>query len=331
MVENSELQVVLGTGQLGTAVVQELWRQGKRVRAVNRQGRAALPSGVEIVKADATNPASLKQACQGAAVVYHCVSAPYTEWAQALPPIMASIVDSVAAVGAKLVFGDNLYMYGPVAGLIHEHLPDKATGRKGRIRSQLAETLMTAHRSGKVRATIGRASNFYGPNVTDSVMGEGVFAAALKGQPAQVLGNPDALHTYTFIRDFAKGLVTLGDREEALGEVWHVPNAPTVTTRQFVELVFAEVGTPAKLSAAPKLGIQFLSLFSPMMREVNEMLYEFEESFVIDHSKYERVFGNHATPLGEAIRETVQWYRQRSLPVKAREVAVQTQMSKSDR
>jgi len=108
-------------------------------------------------------------------------------------------------VGAKLVFGDNLYMYGPVSGPMREDMLYKATGRKGRTRAQMAETLIAAHRSGKVRATIGRASNFYGPGVTDSFMGEGVFAAALNGKPGQILGDPDAPHTYTFIDDFAKG------------------------------------------------------------------------------------------------------------------------------
>jgi len=177
-------------------------------------------------------------------VVYNCTNAPYTEWVEKFPPMMAGIIEGVGAVGAKLVFGDNLYMYGPVSEPMREDMPYKATGRKGRTRAQMAEALMAAHRSGKVRATIGRASNFYGPGVTDSVMGEGVFAAALNGKPAQILGDPDALHTYTFIDDFAKGLITLGAREEALGETWHIPSAETLTARQFVEAVFAEVGTP---------------------------------------------------------------------------------------
>lgn len=313
--EKPELQVVFGTGQLGTALVHELLRQGKLVRAVNRQGRANLPRGVEVLKADATDPAKVREACHGAAVVYNCTNAPYTEWVQKFPPIMTGIIEGVGAVGAKLVFGDNLYMYGLVSGLIRENLPYKATGRKGRIRAQMAEMLMAAHRSGKVRATIGRASNFYGPGVTDSVVGEGVFGAALNGKPAQILGDPDALHTYTFIDDFAKGLITLGAREEALGEAWHIPTAETLTTRQFVETVFAEIGTPAKLSVAPKLGIEFLSLFNPMMREVKEMLYEFESSFVVDHSKYERVFGSNPTPHRESIQQTLRWFSQRSFPV----------------
>ncbi len=327
--ETPELQVVLGTGQLGAAVVQELVAQGKRVRAVSRRGQAVLPSGVEVVKADVREAASVRQACTGATVVYHCACAPYTEWTQQLLPMMTGILEGVSAVGAKLVYGDNLYMYGPVVGPMREGLSNSATGRKGRLRAKLAEMLMTAHRSGKMRATIGRASNFYGPRVTDSVMGEGVFGAALKGQPAQVLGDPDLPHTFTFINDFAKGLITLGDREEALGDVWHIPNATTITTRKFVELVFAEAGTPVKLSVAPKLGIQFLSLFNPMMREVQEMLYEFEEPFVVDHSKYERAFGNAATPVQEAIWQTVQWYRQRSLPpVSAREFATQNSQAR---
>ena len=102
----------------------------------------------------------------------------------------------------------------------------------------------------------------------------------------------------------------LGEREEALGQVWHLPGPETVTTRQFIEMVFAETGHPPKIQVLPKFLLKLFSLFSPIMRELDEMLYEFEEPFILDHSKFEQAFGNHATPLPEAIRATVAWYRQ---------------------
>ena len=168
---------------------------------------------------------------------------------------------------------------------------------------------MEAHRSGQVQATIGRASNFFGPYARDSIMGDGVFAAAVAGKHARILGNPDTLHTYTFIDDFATGLVTLGEREEALGEIWHIPSADTVTTRQFIAMVFEEVGASPQLRVAPKLGIMLIALFNPLMRAIKEQLYQSEQPLVVDHSKYARAFGINVTPHREAIRQTLDWFR----------------------
>jgi nucleoside-diphosphate-sugar epimerase len=308
----NESHIVFGTGPLGTAVARELLSRGRRVRLVNRSGRADVPTGAELVKGDAADPAGARQLCEGAAVVYHCASPAYTEWPEKFPPLTNGIIEGAAAAGAKLVYGDNLYMYGPVSGLLTEELPNRATGPKGRTRALMAEKLMAAHQSGKVRAAIGRASNFYGPGVRDSVVGEGVFAAALAGKAAEALGNLDAPHTYTFINDFAKGLVTLGEREEALGQIWHVPSAETLTTRRFIEMVFEEAGTEPKFRVAPRLIVTIFGLFKPMMRELKEVLYEFERPFVVDHGKYERAFGNHATPHREAIRQTLGWFRQQT-------------------
>jgi nucleoside-diphosphate-sugar epimerase len=161
-----------------------------------------------------------------------------------------------------------------------------------------------------VRVAIGRASDFFGPGVQKSAMGEQVFYPALAGKLVRVLGNPDLPHTYSYIPDVGRGLVMLGERDEALGQAWHLPSAPTVSTRRFLELVCAEAGQPLRLQSTPKWLIQGLGLFSPNIRELVEMVYEFEEAFILDHSKFERTFGNQATPLAEAIRTTVSWFRQ---------------------
>lgn len=306
----NESHVVFGAGPLGTAVARELLARGGRVRLVSRGGRGDAPAGAELVKGDAADADSARRLCRGARAVFHCASPAYTEWPEKFPALTGGIIEGAAGAGAKLVYGDNLYMYGPVSGPLREELPPRAAGRKGRTRAAMAETLMAAHRDGKVRAVIGRASNFYGPGVRDSVVGQGVFGAALGGRAAEALGDLDAPHTYTFIDDFAKGLVTLGEREEALGQVWHVPSAETLTTRQFINMVFEEAGTRPKFRVAPRLIVNVFGLFKPMMRELKEVLYEFESPFVVDHGKYERAFGNHATPHREAIRQTLDWFRQ---------------------
>ena len=302
--------VVFGTGPLGLAVARRLWSSARQVRLVNRSGKADAPGTVEIVAADATDPAATRRVCQGAAVVFHCATGPYGLWARTLPPLMNGIIEGAAASGAKLVYGDNLYMYGPVDSPIREDLPYRPIGPNTRARAEVVTTLMTAHAAGKLRATIGRASDFYGPHARQSKVGDGVFARALAGKPAQALGNPGLPHTYTFIDDFAAGLVTLAQSEQAFGEIWHVPSAETVTTRRFIELVFAQVQRPARLQTVPRLMIALLALFMPPMRAVKETLYQSEQPWVVDHSKYARAFGSHPTPHDAAIAETLSWYRQ---------------------
>ena len=310
MTENKELHVVIGaSGGLGNAVVRELVDRRKLVRAVNRSGKADVPDGVEVVKGDVTDNKTARQVCQGATVVYNCANPPYTKWPEMFPPILDGIIEGAASAEAKLVFGDNLYMYGPVEGPISEDLPYNAAGRKGKTRAQMAKTLMEAHKSGKVRATIGRASAFFGPGVINSSMGEQVFGATLRGKKVKVLGNLDVPHTYTFVRDFGKGLVTLGEREEAIGKIWHIPSAETLTTRQFLELIFEEAGKTPKVMAAPRFLVKMMGLFNPIMRELKEMLYEFEKPYIVDHSKYKNIFGEDTTPHREAIRQTLDWYR----------------------
>ena len=228
---------------------------------------------------------------------------------------MNGIIAGAAAAGARLVYGDNLYAYGPVDGPIREDLPYRPIGPTTRVRAEVATTLMSAHASGKLRATIGRASDFYGPRARLSKVGDGVFSRALAGKPAQALGDPDTLHTYTFIHDFAAGLVTLAQRDEALGEVWHIPSAETLTTRRFIEMVFEHIMQAARLQQVPRLMISMLGVFNPGMRAVKETLYQSERPWVVDHSKFARAFGSRPTAHEQAIAESLAWFQgKRAVP-----------------
>lgn len=310
MIPHDELHVVFGTGPVGLAVMRELHEQEKRVRLVNRSGTAAVPQSVEVVKGNASDPASTRQVCQDATVVYNCVNAPYTDWVEMFPPMHTAILQGAAAANAKLVVAENLYMYGPVSGSITEALPFHPTTRKGRVRAQMAEELMAAHRAGIVRATSGRASDFYGPGAgSQGIFGDRVIPPLLAGKTVSVLGKLDMPHTYTYVTDFGKGLALLGTHEEALGQSWHVPNAPTLTTRQMLTLFFEEAQLPPRMGSVPDLLIRMLGLVNPTLREVAEMLYEFNEPFVVDSSKFVQAFGDIATPHSEAIRQTLEWYR----------------------
>jgi len=312
MTDNGELHVVYGTGPVGMSVMDALVQKGprRRVRMVNRSGKASVSEGVEVVGGDATDEAFTREVSEGASVVYFALNPPYDKWPEQFPPLQAGVLEGAASAGAKLVAMENLYMYGLTDGRpLTEDLPYAPNTRKGTVRARMSEELMEAHRSGRVRVAIGRASDFFGPRVLASAAGEQVFGRALQGKSAQVAGDPDQPHTYTYAPDIGKGLVILGESEEALGQAWHLPSPETLTTRQFVELIFEEVGKPARIQAAPKILLRVMGLFNPGMREMIEMLYEFEEPFVVDHSKFERAFGERATPLREAIGETVRWYR----------------------
>lgn len=308
-VERNDWHVILGTGPLGQATMRELLRRGKAVRMVNRSGRADVPPEVTVTRGDLYDPASLREVTAGAAVVYQCAQPAYREWQAKFPPLQASIVAGVAASGAKLIVAENLYMYGPVGGPMTEDLPNAATTRKGRTRARMSEALLEAHRAGRVRVAIGRASDFYGPGVLDSALGERVFRSALAGKTASAIGDLDQLHTYTFIDDFGTALVNLGERDEALGQIWHVPNATTDTTRAALNALFGLLGTPPRMSGMGRLMMRLGGIVIPNAREMVELMYEFEYPFVVDHGKYARVFGDHATPLREGLRATIAWYR----------------------
>jgi nucleoside-diphosphate-sugar epimerase len=312
MTDNEELYVIFGTGAVGMSVMDELIRRSRRrVRMVNRSGRARVPDGVEVVGGDATDEAFAREASEGASVVYFALNPPYDKWPELFPPLQAGVIEGAASAGAKLVAMENLYMYGPTGGRpLTEDLPYAPNTRKGSVRAIMSEELMEAHTSGRVRVAMGRASDFFGPRVLTSAAGEQVFGRAVEGKNAQVAGDPDQPHTYSYVPDIGRGLVILGEREEALGQAWHLPSPETLTTRQFVEMIFEEVGKPARIHAAPKILLRAIGLFNPGIRETIEMLYEFEEPFVVDHSKFEEAFGEQATPLRESIRGTVRWYRE---------------------
>ncbi len=311
-----EKNIVFGTGPLGFWVAQTLAERGRPVTLVNRRGKVdgRLSGGIDMAAAEATDAEAVFRLCSGAAAVFHCAMPPYTQWPEKFPALTRGILEGVARSGAKLIYGDNLYMYGDTGGKpISEDLPAAATGPKGRVRAEMAAMLLEAHRAGKVAVAIGRGSDFYGPRARNSALGERFFAAALSGKPADLLGNIDLPHTYTYIADFARALVTLGENDLALGQVWHVPSAPTLTTRQMVELVEAEIGRPVKVRPASRLMVGLLGLFNPMVREMKEMMYQWEQPYVVDHTKFEQAFGADPTPHEAAVRETLAWYRRRVL------------------
>ncbi len=159
--------------------------------------------------------------------------------------------------------------------------------------------------------TIGRASDFFGAGVTGSTLGSRVFGNAVAGTRADFIGDPDLLHTYSYVPDLAAGLIALGSDERAVGQVWHLPGPRTVTTRALLGIVADEVGHPVGIRTVPVVAVRALGLLSPMMRGLAEMAYEFQQPFVLDTSRYEATFDTPTTPLVTAVRDTIAWYRTR--------------------
>ena len=299
----SDVHVVFGaSGGIGNAVVRELVRQGKTVRGVNRSGSALVPSGVEMVAADASDIESVRGAMKDAAVVYQCL----------FPAVQDAIIDVASEAGTKLVVANNHYMYDPTQGPMSETSPHSYGSREGgKFYEEMAEQALDAHRSGKIQATVGQASDIYGPNVRHGIGSDQVFGPVMAGKPANFLGDLDVVHTYTYADDCARGLVTLGQREEALGEVWHLPSAEPITTRELLGMIFDELGEEPRIRVANGLLLSVLALFSGNMRKLRrEKVYQFVTPWLVDHSKYERAFGVEVTPHADAVRETVAWYQE---------------------
>ncbi len=309
----SRLHVVFGTGQVGSALVAHLAGLGVAVRAVSRNQPRALADGVDWRAADAADAEAAADAAKGAAVVYQCLNAPYTQWPERFPPLQRGVLAAAERNSALLVVLENLYGYGPTGGKpMTEDLPLAATTVKGATRAAMTAELLAAAETGRVQFAIGRATDFFGPGVTKgSTLGERVFGNALAGRRADFIGNPGLPHTYSYVPDIAAGLATLGTDPRAAGQVWHLPGPPTGTTRALLDLVAADVGHPVGVRALPKLAVRALALVNPMLRGLAEMAYEFDEPFVLDTSKYQSAFGAAGTPLAAAIAATVAWYRTR--------------------
>jgi nucleoside-diphosphate-sugar epimerase len=307
---SQNLHVIFGSGQVGVSLAARLAEQGVAVRSLSRHRPPALADGVEWRAVDATDVEAATDGAGGAAVIYQCLNAPYTEWPKQFPPLQRNVLAAAERSDALLVTLENLYGYGPTGGRpMTEDLPLAATTSKGRTRAAMTAELLGAAEAGRIRFAIGRASDFFGPGVTETTLGERVFANAVAGRRADFLGNPDLAHTYSYVPDIAVGLATLGTDERGAGQVWHLPGPQTVTTRALLDLVATEVGHPVAVRNVPKLAVRALGLVNPRMRELAEMSYEFEAPFVLDTTKYTTVFGAAVTPLATAVAQTVAWYQ----------------------
>ncbi len=306
----NSLHVIFGTGPAGSTLAEELLAQGQQVRCINRSGKANLPAAVELVAGDLLNHGQVRELCQGAKVIYHCANVHYAEQTKIMPEFQQAIMQAAAATSARLVVLDTLYVYGSSQGRpMTETTPFAPHTRKGRMRAELVETYLAAHQAGTLEVTLGRAADFFGPRVLNSTLGDRVFPQLLQHKSAQLLGNIDLPHSFSYIGDVARGLAVLGQHQAALGQAWHLPVMPPLTQRAMLQTIGNLLGYPVRSIALPKMAIRAFGLMDSFMREFVEMFYQYTEPQIVDAQAIERELGLAATPLNQALQATINWYR----------------------
>ncbi|WP_435363245.1 NAD-dependent epimerase/dehydratase family protein [Haloarchaeobius sp. DYHT-AS-18] len=303
------MDVVIGTGSLGSAVVRQLTAQGRLVRAVNSTGEGETPEGVAVTAADICDPEEAKRVLADADTVFLCTNPERCRGARRVMDVASAVIEGAAAAGATVAYGDTVAAYGPADEPYHEEMQPTAPGRWGRARADASETLLAAHAAGRIRAVVLRTSDLYGPGVRNSPYGQPIFGRLLDGKAALVLGDPDATHAVTYVEDAARALVTLAQQPVTHGEVWHAPTPTAVTPREFVELVAAAADAQPTLRRVPGWFALLAAPFSKRYRRLRELWYCYDEPHLVDDRKYVSTFGDVATPLEDGIERTVEWYR----------------------
>ncbi len=301
--------LVVGAGPIGTGVSRLLSDRGDEVVLVSRNGRDPDIPHVRAQALDASDAARLIEATEGAVAVYNCANPAYHRWATDWPPIAAALLAAAERTGATLVTVNNLYAYGPPSGPMRAGDPDVATTGKAGVRARMTADAMAAHAEGRLRAVEVRASDYIGPGA-EGHLGERVVPKLLAGKRCAVLGDPDALHSWTYTVDVARTMVACADDPAAHGRVWHAVTNPPRSQRAAIDELADAAGVPrVKVGAVPRFALRVAGLFNPTMRELPEVLYQFERPFVIDDTETRTLLGLEPTPWPEVLRANVAAFR----------------------
>lgn len=304
------MQTILGAGGgIGIPLAKALKQYTHQIRLVSRNPKKVNDTD-ELFPLDFNDLSQIDQAIAGSEVVYVVVGFEYklSVWQATWPPFMKAVIEACKKHGARLVFFDNVYMYAKSA-IPHmtEEAPLQPPSKKGAIRKVLHEMIMEEVAQKKLTALIARAADFYGPDNKNSVLSIMVADNLIKGKKAQSFGNLDKIHTYTYTPDAAKATAMLGNTEDAFNQVWHVPTTKEkLTNRQWIELIAEELKVQPRIQSVPVWMIRILGLFVPVMKEFPEMLYQNEQDYIFDSSKFEQRFGFEATAPEEGIKKLIE-------------------------
>lgn len=300
------MQTILGSGgAIGITLAKELKNYTNHIRLVSRNPKKVNETD-ELCPIDLNDLSQIDKAVAGSEVVYVVVGFEYklSVWQKVWPEFMKAVIDACKTHNAKLVFFDNVYMY-PKSAMPHmtEASPIQACSKKGEVRQQLHEMIMNEVEKKTLTALIARSADFYGPDNKNSALNMMVVDNLMKGKKAQAFGNMHKIHTYTYTPDAAKVTALLGNTTDAYNQVWHVPTTKEkLTNLQWIQLIANELNVDAKIQTVPVWLIKILGLFIPIMKEFPEMIYQYEQDYVFDSTKFEKRFGIVATAPKDGIR-----------------------------
>ena len=305
------LHTILGAnGAIAKELIPVLQTNGQKIRLVSRNPEAV--NGTEIFRADMLNRDQVFQAVKGSDIVYLLVGLEYNTkiWKASWPVIMRNTIDACKAASARLVFFDNVYMYGRVRGKMTESTPFIPVSEKGKVRAAIDEMLLREMNSASMKAIIAKSADFYGPNAAKtSVPGILIFDRMKKAKSAQWFVNASQPHSFTYTPDAARGLFILATNESAYGQTWHLPStSPALTGNEFIALAAKYMHAGARVQILPKWLIKLAGWFNPLMKELGEMLYQNEFPYEFDSSKFEKEFHFRPTSYEEGIKQTAEWY-----------------------
>jgi nucleoside-diphosphate-sugar epimerase len=305
------MQTILGAGgAIGTELVKEFARTGQSVRLVSRQPKPT-QGATETVSADISDLDQTIRAVSGSSIVYLLVGLKYDirVWRELWPQIMRNAIEACKRANAKLIFFDNVYMYGRVSGPMTEETPFNPCSKKGEVRAQIATSLLNEIKAGQLSALIARSADFYGPDARTSVANILVLEKFAKRAKASWLVNDSVPHSYTFTSDAARSLTILAATESAWNQTWHVPTtANPPIGKQFIELAAREFGVEPKYRVLSRPLIKLAGLFDQITGESYEMLYQYESAYLFESAKFSKAFGFEATSYAEGVRRVAATY-----------------------
>ncbi|WP_158826418.1 NAD-dependent epimerase/dehydratase family protein [Mucilaginibacter lacusdianchii] len=300
------MHTILGAGgPVANALAAELIKANETVRLVSRRQVNTSKPNVSWVKADLTNYQEVLAAVKGSSVIYMCAGLVYDKavWQQQWPVIMQNLINAAKETQARLIFFDNVYMYGLVNGPMTETTPYNPISVKGEVRARVATQLMDEVKAGNLTASIARAADFYGAESLNSFYDSMVLNKYAHNQKAMWMGNPDTKHCFMYIPDAGKSMYLLGQTPSADNQIWHLPTAPALTGKQFIELAANIYGVAPNYMAVKKLMLQLLGLFSKPVKGSIEMYYQYSHDYVLDSSKFEKAFNIKPTSYEDGIHQ----------------------------
>lgn len=298
------MHIILGAGgPVSNALTALLLEKNEKVRLISRRPVTQFP-GAGWMQADLRNGAAVQQVTDRASVIYLCAGLPYDKkiWSAEWPLIMQNFIDAGKATGARLIFFDNVYMYGPVQGAMTEETPYRPTSVKGEVRARIAEQLMSEARQGNIKASIARSADFYGSESLNSFVDAMVLSKYAAGKKASWLGDASKKHSFTYVPDAAKALYLLGQHAESDNQVWHVPTAPALTGKEFLEKAAKVFGVPPKYGTINKFMLRLAGLFTRPIRESLELYYQYENDYIFDSTRFENTFNVKPVSYEEGMR-----------------------------